>query len=64
MNGEYTISAELRVTGGRTGEETISSNAVTVAFDNDDAWAVTADLGDNSAVGDDGGGGTGDRRTG
>ena len=54
MNGEYTISAELRVTGGRTGEETISSNAVTVAFDNDDAWAVTADLGDNSAVGDDG----------
>ena len=55
MNGEYTISAELRVTGGATGgAETISSNAVTVAFDNDDAWAVTADLGDNSAVGDDG----------
>ena len=55
MNGEYTISAELRVAGGAAaGRETISSNAVTVAFDNDDAWAVTADLGDNSAVGDDG----------
>ena len=55
MNGEYTLSAELRVTGGGTaGRETISSNAVTVAFGNDDAWAVTADLGDNSAVGDDG----------
>ena len=55
MNGEHTISAELRVAGGVTaGQETISSNTVTVAFDNDDAWAVTADLGDNSAVGDDG----------
>ena len=55
VNGEYTISAEIRVTGGGSaGQETISSNAVTVAFDNDDAWAVTADLGDNSAVGDDG----------
>ena len=55
MNGEHTISAELRVTGaGGADRETITSNAVTVAFDNDDAWAVTADLGDNSAVGDDG----------
>ncbi|MDE0082099.1 MAG: hypothetical protein OXT72_05570 [Gammaproteobacteria bacterium] len=54
-NGEHTISAELRVTGGGTaGQETISSNAVTVSFGNADAWAVTADLGDNSAVGDDG----------
>ena len=54
-NGEYTISAELRVTaGGTAGQETISSNAMTAAFDNDDAWAVTADLGDNSVVGDDG----------
>lgn len=59
MNGEHTISAELRVAGGMmadgtAGHETIRSNAMTVVFDNDDAFVVTADLGDNSAVGDDG----------
>lgn len=59
MNGEHTISAELRVAGGMMadgtlGHETIPSNAMTVVFDNDDAYVVTADLGENSAVGDDG----------
>ncbi len=58
-NGEHTISAELRVGGrmmadGTAGHETVPSNAMTVVFDNDDAYVVTADLGDNSAVGDDG----------
>ena len=59
LNGEHTISAELRVAGGTTadgtaGRETIPSNAMTVVFDNDDAYVVTGDLGENSAVGDDG----------
>ena len=58
-NGEHTISAELLIAGrrmadGTAGHETIPSNAMTVVFDNDDAYLVTADLGDNSAVGDDG----------
>ena len=59
LNGEHTISAELRVAGrmmadGTAARETIPSNAMTVVFDNDDAYLVTADLGDNSAVGDEG----------
>ena len=59
LNGEHTISAELRVAGGMMADgtaarETIPSNAMAVVFDNDDAYVVTADLGDNSAVGNDG----------
>ena len=46
MNGEHTISAELQIAGGMMadgmmGHETISSNAVTVEFDNDDFIAAS-----------------------
>ena len=55
MNGEHTISAELQVAGGMMadgmmGHETISSNVITVEFDNDDGFVVSADLGDASAL--------------
>ena len=59
MNGEHTISAELQVAGGMMadgmmGHETISSNVITVEFDNDDGFVVSADLGDSSMLDDDG----------
>ncbi len=59
MNGEHSISAELQIAGGMMadgmmGHETISSNVMTVEFDNDDGFIVTADLGHNSALGDGG----------
>ena len=58
MNGEHTISAELEIgvtmADGMHGHETVSSNVVTVEFDNDDGYIVTADLGDNTALDDDG----------
>ena len=59
LNGEHTISAELQIAGGMMadgmmGHETISSNVQTVTFDNDDGYIVTADLGHNSALADDG----------
>ena len=59
MNGEHTISAELQVAGGMMadgmmGHETISSNVITVEFDNKDGFVVSADLGDASALDDDG----------
>ena len=51
MNGERTISAELMVAGK---DEPYRSGAHAREFDNDDGYVVTADLGDNSAIGDDG----------
>ena len=58
MNGEHTIAAELEIgvtmADGMHGHETISSNVVTVEFDNEDGYIVTADLGDNTALDDDG----------
>ena len=58
MNGEHTISAELEIgvtmADGMHGHETVSSNVVTVEFDNDDGYIVTADLGHNTALDDDG----------
>ena len=51
MNGERTISAELMVAGK---DEPYGSGAHAREFDNDDGYIVTADLGDNSAIGDDG----------
>ena len=51
MNGERTISAELMVAGK---DEPYRSGAHAREFDNDDGYIVTADLGDNSAIGDDG----------
>ena len=58
MNGEHTISAELEIgvtmADGMHGHETISSNVVTVEFDNEDGYIVTADLGHNTALDDDG----------
>ena len=53
-NGEHTISAELQIASGTMGHETITSNVMTVVFDNDDGFVVTADLGDNSALASDG----------
>ena len=49
-NGDYEISMQLKVAGS----EPISSNVLTVDFNNDDGYVVTADLGDNSERGDDG----------
>ena len=49
-NGDYDISMQLKVAGS----EPISSNVLTVDFNNDDGYVVTADLGDNSEIGDDG----------
>ena len=59
MNGDHTIAAELQIAGGMmadgmTGHETHSSNVMTVQFDNDDGYALTADLGDNSVLAADG----------
>ena len=51
MNGERTISAELMVAGK---DEPYRSGAHAREFDNDNGYVVTADLGDNSAIGDDG----------
>ena len=51
MNGERTISAELMVAGK---DEPYRSGAHAREFDNDDGYVVRADLGDNSAIGDDG----------
>ena len=51
MNGERTISAELMVAGK---DEPYRSGVHAREFDNDDGYIVTADLGDNSAIGDDG----------
>ena len=54
MNGEHTISAELQIAGGMMadgmmGHETVSSNAVTVEFDNDDFIAASySGLGDGA----------------
>ena len=58
-NGEHMLSAELQIAGGMMsdgmmGHETISSNVMTVEFDNDDGYIVTADLGHNSVLADDG----------
>ncbi len=55
MNGEHTISADLQIAGGMMadgmmGHETVSSNTVTVEFDNDDGVHVTADFPGNSAM--------------
>ena len=55
MNGDHTISADLQIAGGMMadgmmGHETVSSNAVTVEFDNDDGVHVTADFPGNSAM--------------
>ena len=49
-NGDHEISMQLMVAGSGS----ISSNALTVEFNNDDGYVVTADLGANSAIGDDG----------
>ena len=59
MNGEHTISAELQVAGGMMadgmmGHETISSNVITVEFDNEDGFVVSADLGQASMLDGDG----------
>ena len=51
MNGERTISAELMVAGK---DEPYRSGAHAREFDNDDGYIVTADLGANNAIGDDG----------
>ena len=51
MNGERTISAELMVAGK---DEPYRSGVHAREFDNDDGYIVTADLGDNSEIGDDG----------
>ena len=51
MNGERTISAALMVAGK---DEPYRSGVHDVEFGNDDGYVVTADLGDNSAIGDDG----------
>ena len=51
MNGERTISAELMVASS---DEPLGSGLHAREFDNDDGYVVTADLGDNSAIGDDG----------
>ena len=51
MNGEHTISAELMVASS---DEPLGSGLHAREFDNDDGYVVTADLGDNSAIGDDG----------
>ena len=51
MNGEHTISAALMVVGS---DEPIGSGVHTVEFGNDDGYVVTADLGDNNRIGDDG----------
>ena len=53
MNGEHTISAELEIgitmADGMHGHETVSSNAVTVEFDNDDFIAASfSGLGDGA----------------
>ena len=51
LNGERTISAELMVAGK---DEPYGSGAHAREFDNDDGYIVTADLGEKSAIGDDG----------
>ena len=51
MNGEHTISAALMVAGR---DEPYRSGVHDVEFGNDDGYVVTADLGDNSEIGDDG----------
>ena len=58
-NGEYSLSAELQIAGGMMadgmmGHETITSNIMTVTFNNDDGYVVTADLGENSHLASDG----------
>ena len=57
-NGEHTISAELEIgidmADGTHGHETISSNAITVDFDNDDGVHIAATAPGNSALDDDG----------
>ena len=54
MNGDHTISGELQISDGMMGQETISSNVVTVEFDNPDGFVVDADLGQASMLADDG----------
>ena len=51
MNGEHTISAELMVASS---DEPLGSGLHAREFGNDDGYVVTADLGGNSAIGDDG----------
>ena len=53
MNGEHTISAVLMVAGAGS-DERVESGIHDVEFGNDDGYIVTADLGDNSEIGDDG----------
>ena len=53
MNGEHTISAVLMVAGAGS-DEPVESGIHDREFDNDDGYIVTADLGDNSEIGDDG----------
>ena len=58
MNGEHTISAQLEIgvdmADGTHGHETISSNAITVDFDNNDGVHINATAPGNSALDDDG----------
>ena len=51
MNGEHSIQATLKIAGR---DELLMSNIMPVEFDNDDGYVVTADLGDNSVLDDDG----------
>ena len=48
MNGEHTLSVGLKVTGSET---ELSSNQVTVEFDNDDGFYVMANLGQRQPCG-------------
>ena len=59
MNGEHTISAELQIAGGMMadgmmGHQTVSSNAITVDFSNDDGVHLDATAPSGSALDDDG----------
>ena len=53
MNGKHTISAVLMVAGAGS-DERVESGIHDREFGNDDGYIVTADLGDNSEIGDDG----------
>ena len=51
MNGEHSIQALLKIAGR---DDALMSNVLDVEFDNDDGYMVDADLGDYSAMDDDG----------
>ena len=51
MNGEHSLQATLKIAGR---DEALMSNVLLVEFDNDDGYMVTADLGENSVLDDDG----------